>query len=352
MRSFLLLIIIAALAAGGYIFFIGNKETETETDRDSGNKPVYVQKYDAKDYEGAYAAAKKTIEKEQKPEDPGPYCIAALSGLELGKNQEAETFARTLISLPFRKKPSAQKIALQLGRNFYKRFVSQAEPNKDFWVITRDLLGIGLYAKPKDVNEVIAKIEKLNQTIEFSDEILKGTVRYAIQKGENLRSIGKKFKTNGSMIARINGIENIHVVHAGQTIKIVPGGNYTVIIDKSRFNLTMYRDGIYIKSYRVGIGKEGEETPTGETQITTRQIRPPWTRIGKPAVKYGDPEYPLGERWMSFDKKNFAHYGIHGTDDDSTVGKKSSNGCVRLTNPDVIELYDLITIGTKVIIQE
>lgn len=356
MKRLLILVVLAAAACGVYFYVNDIRSSENGSVKPKGKQPdtpVYEQKLNKKDYEGAYTEARETIEKTKIPEDPGLYYTAAVSALELGREKEAEEFAGILISPDLRKNLSAQKKALMLGNEFYKRFVAGEEPNWDFWMITRDLLGIGLHSRPENTKEVIEKITKLNAIIEFSGQIVKGTVRYTIKRGETLDRIAQKFNTNASMLVRINdNIDNPNVVHAGQTIKVVPGGNYTVIVDKSQFKLTVYRDGIYIKSYPVGVGKEGEETPTGTTSIFTRQIHPPWTRIGKPAVHYGDPEYPLGERWMSFDKEHFAHYGIHGTNDDSTIGKKSSNGCIRLTNSDVIELYDLITIGTKVVIQE
>jgi lipoprotein-anchoring transpeptidase ErfK/SrfK len=52
------------------------------------------------------------------------------------------------------------------------------------------------------------------------------------------------------------------------------------------------------------------------------------------------------------DKGDFYGYGIHGTHDPSTVGKESSNGCIRLTNENVEELFEFVKIKTKVAIQK
>ena len=63
-----------------------------------------------------------------------------------------------------------------------------------------------------------------------------------------------------------------------------------------------------------------------------------------------DPEYPLGSRWIGLNgiegqAKGRTGFGIHGTKDPDTIGTRSSQGCIRLYNGQVIELYDLMTPG-------
>jgi lipoprotein-anchoring transpeptidase ErfK/SrfK len=56
-------------------------------------------------------------------------------------------------------------------------------------------------------------------------------------------------------------------------------------------------------------------------------------------------EYELGARWIPISLKG---YGIHGTNDESSIGGQTTAGCVRMYNNDVIELYDIIPVGTEV----
>jgi len=66
-------------------------------------------------------------------------------------------------------------------------------------------------------------------------------------------------------------------------------------------------------------------------------------------LPYGDPGNILGTRWIGFvDTEQHEGFGIHGTSDESSVGKNVSNGCVRLRNADVEELFGMLAPGEKV----
>ena len=73
-------------------------------------------------------------------------------------------------------------------------------------------------------------------------------------------------------------------------------------------------------------------------------------------IPYGDPANILGTHWLALeptgDTPRVSGYGIHGTWDDTSIGKQSSAGCVRMRNSDVEELYVLLPRGTPVLIVE
>jgi lipoprotein-anchoring transpeptidase ErfK/SrfK len=75
------------------------------------------------------------------------------------------------------------------------------------------------------------------------------------------------------------------------------------------------------------------QTPNGEFHIINKAI---------------NPGGPFGALWMGLSKP---HYGIHGTNDPSSIGKMVSHGCIRMYNQDVIELSKLVNIGTHVTIR-
>ena len=64
-------------------------------------------------------------------------------------------------------------------------------------------------------------------------------------------------------------------------------------------------------------------------------------------IAHDDPANPLGERWIDIGNS----YGIHGTIDPASIGKSESQGCIRLHNDDVEAVYDLLTIGSEVVIR-
>ena len=82
--------------------------------------------------------------------------------------------------------------------------------------------------------------------------------------------------------------------------------------------------------------------------MTEKLPNPVWYKTtssgAKETIPPGDPKNELGTRWIGFKPA----YGIHGTIDPKSIGKAMSNGCVRMHNEDVEELYDLVVVGTPV----
>lgn len=108
---------------------------------------------------------------------------------------------------------------------------------------------------------------------------------------------------------------------------------YRILVDLSERRLYLYQGDHAVRSYPVGIGKMVTSTPQGEFTIINKQP---------------NPGGPFGAFWMGLSKP---HYGIHGTNDPSSIGKMVSHGCIRMQNRDVLELSKLVPIGTKVTIQ-
>jgi len=105
---------------------------------------------------------------------------------------------------------------------------------------------------------------------------------------------------------------------------------YSIIVKLSARQLTLYQGGAVIRSFPVGVGKVVSPTPTGVYYI---------------ANKMPNPGGPFGVMWMGL---NIPHYGIHGTNNPSSIGKVVSHGCIRMYNKDVRELSRLISLGTPV----
>ena len=79
-------------------------------------------------------------------------------------------------------------------------------------------------------------------------------------------------------------------------------------------------------------------------KIITKLVDPTWFKDGR-AIPPSSPENVLGSRWLGFDLES---YGIHGTIDPDTIGQQITEGCVRMHNEDVVELYNLVSVGTEV----
>lgn len=128
-----------------------------------------------------------------------------------------------------------------------------------------------------------------------------------------------------------------------------------ILVDRNSFTLRLYQRLKLTRSYPIAVGMQGLQTPAGLWHIQWEQVNPPWyvphdSWTGSLAGKVipPGPADPLKARYMSFD--NGA--GIHGIDPSeySSIGHTASHGCIRMTIPDVIDLYNKVSVGTPVYI--
>jgi L,D-transpeptidase ErfK/SrfK len=104
-------------------------------------------------------------------------------------------------------------------------------------------------------------------------------------------------------------------------------------------------------SYRVAVGKRGWETPTGSFKVIQMVRNPAWKNPWSGKLSDPGPKSALGERWIGFwtDGKN--SIGFHGTPGEHLLGQAVSHGCVRMRNADIKAMFDMVEMGTTVIVQ-
>ena len=126
-----------------------------------------------------------------------------------------------------------------------------------------------------------------------------------------------------------------------------------ITIDRSAFRLRLFRNLRFYKSYRIAVGRQGLETPSGEYTIDDKQVNPSWHVPNSPwagelagRIIPPGPDDPIKARWLGF----YNGAGIHGTDAVSSLGSAASHGCIRMSIPDVEELYDLVPLHTPIYI--
>lgn len=163
------------------------------------------------------------------------------------------------------------------------------------------------------------------------------TLIHTVKQGETLFQLSRDYRTPLSAIISANPSINPNVLYIGQPI-VIPGfpdpNTIPYQIDVSLNNrwLRLYKDGVLQKQYPIAVGKMLTNTPLGQFIIIN---------------KAPNPGGPFGTMWMSLSRDT---YGIHGTDDPSSIGKAVSHGCIRMHNEDVEELASIIPIGTAVFI--
>src|SRR5262249_51893498 len=130
----------------------------------------------------------------------------------------------------------------------------------------------------------------------------------------------------------------------------------TIIVDTADRYLYLVQGNNRAIRYGIGVGREGFQWQ-GVLKITPKKERPGWTPPPEmierqpylPRFMAGGPGNPMGARALYL---GATIYRIHGTNQPQTIGSAVSSGCFRLVNNDVIDLYDRVPVGTKVIVRQ
>lgn len=229
-------------------------------------------------------------------------------------------------------------------------------------VAARDLLNDALNMKlsPQVRAGVKVQMAKLSEKWLFSRDVLQGdklTAQYLVQPGDLLTRIGRQHKVPFEILLRINGLARPESLQAGRRIKVVHGP-FNAVVNRTTYTMDLFLQNVYVKSYKVGLGKAEHNTPTGRWLVAQggKMIKPTWTDPDTGKTYLGsDPDYPLGSRWIALDgiegdAKGRTGFALHGTKEPESIGTQSSRGCIRLFNGDVIEVYDLMEPGQSGVI--
>ncbi|WP_175493031.1 L,D-transpeptidase family protein [Bacillus sp. OK048] len=161
---------------------------------------------------------------------------------------------------------------------------------------------------------------------------------HIIKPGETLHQLSLDYRVSLERIYAANPGVNHQQLYVGQRIQIpgLPDPTtipYSIQISVGKRRLSLFRNGKFEKIYPIAVGKMLTSTPNGDFVIVNRQM---------------NPGGPFGVLWLSLSKQG---YGIHGTNDPSSIGKAVSHGCVRMQNRDVLQLAGMVPNGTRVSIR-
>ena len=201
-----------------------------------------------------------------------------------------------------------------------------------------------------------ADIGRLGIELVTTPRPMKGKVAYKIRPGDSLSSIAAKHNCPVLLIQKANDIKDPLRIRPGNTLLVLDQPKFAVEVSKTQNTLTLLLDGAFFKTYSVGTGANAR-TPVGTFRISEKIESPPWwPGDGRASIPFGDPENILGTHWLAIEATGstpqMRGYGIHGTWDDSSLGKQSSAGCVRMKNSEVAEVFMLLPRGTPVLIRE
>jgi len=129
----------------------------------------------------------------------------------------------------------------------------------------------------------------------------------------------------------------------------------TIVVETGERRLYFVLEGGKAMKYGIGVGRDGFRW-SGQHRITRKAEWPGWTpppamrkRVPDlPAYMPGGPDNPLGARALYIGS---TLYRLHGTSEPWTIGEAVSSGCIRLTNDDVVDLYDRVKVGALVVVR-
>ena len=205
---------------------------------------------------------------------------------------------------------------------------------------------------PAQRSNVKDRLSKLSEQWLFSRTALPNDPlceNYQVKRDETLEAIATRYKVPWEILLQINKISRPEALQAQSTIKVI-NGPFRAIVYRSTFTMDLYLQNTYVRSFKVGLGKPGMETPTGLWRVKPggKLVKPIWTNpIDGKTYHPEDPDYPLGSRWialegLSGEAKDRTGFAIHGTKEPEQIGAAGSQGCIRLHNGEAVLVYNLL----------
>ncbi|MEX0676906.1 MAG: L,D-transpeptidase family protein [Pirellulales bacterium] len=168
---------------------------------------------------------------------------------------------------------------------------------------------------------------------------------YEVQSGERLEDIGEKYSVPWQLLAKINGIDDPSALRPGERLKVVRGP-FQAIVSLQKRELTLFAaDGSYAGRFKIGIG--GEHPPQeGTFPVAEKVVNPVYYGRDR-AIGAEESDNPLGERWIGLG----SGIGIHGTNNPESIGRTDLPGSISLSERDAEDVYDILSLGSRVTIR-
>lgn len=228
------------------------------------------------------------------------------------------------------------------------------------------LLKAGQYAQARDAAKTLLKqltndsrqyrdVAKLltlaNVKLYFSSGTGGSDEFYKVQTGDTLFKIARKHNTTVDALLKLNNLKSADLIKVNQKIRI-GNPNWQLEINKESRLLKVYAAQELFAVYDIGIGRLGR-TPAGKFNIGEKIENPDYRAPENKMIRAGEPGNELGSRWMRLVAAPGSTaapegYGIHGTPHEDSVTRSLSNGCIRMRNREVEELFLIVPAGTPV----
>jgi len=198
------------------------------------------------------------------------------------------------------------------------------------------------WKRPEIRNQLEDRLRAVSYRIYFAPEP-HYVDAYVVRPGDVLQNIAKDYNISWEYLAKLNRTDP-KKIRPGQKLKVIQGP-FAAVVDLSDMELTIHSRGHFVHAFPVGIGQDSS-SPMGTFKVLDK-LRDPTYYGPNGVIEHDDPQNPLGEYWLDLGDS----YGIHGTIDQSSIGKADSLGCIRMKDRDIADVYDLLTKASEVLIR-
>ncbi|HEY4761960.1 MAG TPA: LysM peptidoglycan-binding domain-containing protein [Thermoguttaceae bacterium] len=168
---------------------------------------------------------------------------------------------------------------------------------------------------------------------------------YIVQPGDTLDQIAEKYNVPALLLVRINGISDPQRLEPGRELKVMRGP-FDAVIHLDKHNLSLMVQGRYAGRFSIGVGCD-QPRLEGTYTVREKNINPSYHGPDGTMVPGGDPRNPLGKFWIGLSD----NVGLHGTVDTQNIGRDDNRGTICLTDRDIDDLYGILSVGSRVVIQ-
>jgi len=173
-----------------------------------------------------------------------------------------------------------------------------------------------------------------------------------VEHGDSLVAIRKRILAERPRMVLCTGLiqrsnQLGRYLHEGDVLRVPTDAAHALVDLSSRRVFYLLGEEV-AASWEIAVGREGKTTP-GIYTVGEKLDDPPWFRPGREPVPFGHPDNPLGTRWIAWAESD--GLGFHGTWEPETIGTEASDGCVRLSNEDIEELFEILPRGARVVVQ-
>ncbi|MBQ7190962.1 MAG: LysM peptidoglycan-binding domain-containing protein [Kiritimatiellae bacterium] len=250
--------------------------------------------------------------------------------------------------------PQASAIPAELQNQL--RLAEQNMTKDDLLGARTILLTLRKNQDAANVREFIErKLEKINQTLLFSDRPMPGKTVHRVVPGDLVGKLARSYNVTEEFLMKVNSIENASGLRIGKELWVLNKPNFCLTVFRKSCSAVLTLNGEFFRRYTVGIGP-AQDVPIGTYAVSSRVKKPPYRYPGKKTIPYGAPGNILGTTCLLLSPTRetpvVQGLSLHGTWVNASLGRACSDGRIRFNNKDIEQLALLLPMGARVNIMD